>query len=166
MQLCLIRHALAGERTTFAKTGRPDDLRPITPSGRRNTRDSLPTLRALLPWVDVVATSPLARALQTAEIVATAYPSAERETLDALRPGGREKELLRWVRSRDASDAVAMVGHDPDLSEFASWLLSGRKGRFVAMEKGAALVVEFGRRVEPGRAKLLWAVPPRVLVRG
>ena len=166
MHLCLIRHALAGERTTFAKTGRADDLRPITPSGRRNTRDSLPALRALVPWLDVLATSPLTRAAQTAEIVATAYPAAARATLDALSPGGKPKELLRWIRDRDTSDVIGMVGHDPDLSAFASWLLSGRKSRLLTIEKGGVVVVELGRRVEAGRAKLVWAAPPRLLVRG
>ena len=165
MRLCLIRHALAGERATFAKTGRPDDERPITPAGRRNTRRSLAGLRRLLPRIDILATSPFVRAEQTAEIVATAYPRAERETVAALAPGGKRKALLEWLREREIDETLAWVGHEPDLGETAGWLLSGRKTGFFEMEKGGVALVEFERKVGPGRARLLWSIPPRALLR-
>lgn len=161
----MIRHALAGDRGAFAKTGKPDDARPITAAGRRTTRESLPALRFLLPRVDIVATSALTRAAQTADIIATAYPSAERETVNALTPGGRRKELVRWLRNRAEEDVVAIVGHDPDLGALASWLLSGRKAGFVDFEKGGVALLDFERRVGPGRATIVWSIPPRALVR-
>jgi phosphohistidine phosphatase SixA len=57
------------------------------------------------------------------------------------------------------------VGHEPALGDVASWLLTGRKGGFLEMKKGGAALIDFGRRVAPGRGRLLWSIPPRGLAR-
>ena len=62
--------------------GRDDRLRPLTPEGRKEMQRVAPGLARLVPTIDVLATSPLARAAETAEIVAQAYDC------QASRPGG------------------------------------------------------------------------------
>jgi phosphohistidine phosphatase len=56
MHLLVIRHGLAGDREEFAKTGRPDDERPLTPKGRRRMRRNARGLRTLVPGLDLLAT--------------------------------------------------------------------------------------------------------------
>ncbi|HYV98733.1 MAG TPA: phosphoglycerate mutase family protein, partial [Gemmatimonadaceae bacterium] len=73
MQLCLFRHGDAGDRAEFAKTGQPDDLRPLSEDGREEVMLAAQGLHELLGSCDLLATSPLTRARQTAEIIAGAF---------------------------------------------------------------------------------------------
>jgi len=67
MQLLLIRHAIAEDRFEFARTGQSDYYRPLTERGRARMARGATGLRTLVPDIDVLATSPLTRAVQTAE---------------------------------------------------------------------------------------------------
>jgi phosphohistidine phosphatase len=71
MKLLIIRHAVAEERDAWANTGKSDDERPLTTEGRGKMARNARGLREGVPSVDLVATSPLVRARQTAEIVAS-----------------------------------------------------------------------------------------------
>ena len=73
MDLLVIRHGIAEDRETFAATGADDRQRPLTDKGRRRLREAVPGLHAAVPGVELVASSPLVRAVQTAKIVARAY---------------------------------------------------------------------------------------------
>ena len=73
MQVLVVRHAIAEQREEFARTGKDDSQRPLTHDGRRKMRRGAVGLRAVVPAIDVLATSPLLRAVQTAEILAAVY---------------------------------------------------------------------------------------------
>ena len=73
MRLLIVRHAIAEDRVAFAATGKDDDERPLTEEGRSRMEQGARGLRQLVPALDLVATSPLVRAVQTAEILAGAY---------------------------------------------------------------------------------------------
>jgi phosphohistidine phosphatase len=160
MRLLVIRHGLAGDRDEFAFTGRPDAERPLTKGGREKTRRAAQGLAAVVRRVDLIASSTLARAVQTAEILADELGGMDLATLDALAPERAPDDLLPWLRSHDSASTIAVVGHDPHLSFLVGWLLTGRHESFVELKKGGAVLLEFDDPPVAGGALLLWALAP------
>jgi phosphohistidine phosphatase len=166
VELLVIRHGVAEERETFEATGQDDSLRPLTKEGRWKMERVAKGLRRLLPSVNLIATSPFTRALQTAKIVADEYGKARIESLDALTPDGRPQTFMTWLRGRDADERVAAVGHEPHLGSLVSWMVTGEavEGR-IALRKGAACLLQFDDRPRMGKARLIWSLPPGILRR-
>ena len=162
MDLLVIRHGIAGERETFAATGKDDRLRPLTPKGRRKLREGARGLRVMVNTLDLVASSPLVRAVQTATIVARAYDRAPVIEIPELEPDQGPEPFAEWLASRGES-VVAAVGHEPMLSLMVGFLLAGRPGTFLELKKGAACLVTFPARVEPGGGVLRWMLPRKAL---
>ena len=163
MRLLVIRHAVAEERDAFAVTGQPDAQRPLTDDGRKKMKGAARGLKGIVPRLNVLATSPLLRAAQTAEIVSREYGGIESRTVPELSPERRPDELLGWLRSHQLGDTVAIVGHEPHLGFLAGWLLTGRNDSFVDFKKGGAVLLEFDDPRAGGNAVLAWALPPRLL---
>lgn len=86
MQVLVVRHAIAEQQEEFARTGKDDSQRPLTDDGRRKVRRGAAGLRAVVPAIDVLATSPLLRAVQTAEILAAVYNGRNMVTVKELSP--------------------------------------------------------------------------------
>jgi phosphohistidine phosphatase len=166
VELLVIRHGIAEERDDFAATGKDDSFRPLTKDGRWKMERGARALRHALPSLNVIATSPYTRAVQTAKIVAAAYDDVDVEQLDALTPEGRPQAFLTWLRKREADDRVAAVGHEPHLGSLVYWLLTGEaaEGR-IAMKKGGACLLELDARSRAGKATLLWSLTPSLLRR-
>jgi phosphohistidine phosphatase len=165
MEVVLIRHAIAEPRVDEGGTQPNDALRELTTKGRRRMKRCARGLRVLVPRLDILATSPLARAAQTAEIVARAYDGMEPTTVPALKPGGGADGVVRWLREVESSGTVALVGHEPDLSELAIHLLTSLQHNFLAFAKGGAGLFEVPAGVPAGGAQLLWLATPRMLRR-
>ena len=163
MQLLVIRHAAAEDRDSFAASGQPDTMRPLTDDGRKKMRAAARGLRRVVPKLQVLATSPLVRAAQTAEVVAKAYRGMDVATLEELSPERRPDELLGWLRSHQLGDTVAVIGHEPHLGFLVGWLLTGRNDSFVEMKKGGAVLLVFDDPPSGGNAVLAWALAPRHL---
>ena len=171
MKLLVIRHGVAEDRDRFArkhgKDGDADDtLRPLTPGGRRKMRGVARGLHRLVPHVDLLATSPLTRAAQTADIVAAAYHIRKRVDVAQLAPEAPVTTLLKWLQEQDAGhpDAtVALVGHEPQLGVFVSWMLTGLQESHVQLKKGGTCLLRCKTDVKPGRATLLWLLKPSQL---
>ncbi len=162
MELLVIRHAIAEDREAWARSSSDDGQRPLTPRGIQRMERGALGLHGLVGRIDVLATSPLVRAAQTAEIVAGAFGGPTPLALDAL-AGGSRQQLLDWLREQDDGGMIAIVGHEPDLGELVSWLLGDSSHGFLELKKGAACLLEFPGRVAQGGARLRWALPPRVL---
>ena len=166
MNLLVIRHAVAEDKKRFARTGADDGLRPLTQDGRRKMRGAARGLRRVAPKLDLLATSPLTRAAQTAEIVAAAYRRGPRIlTVPQLVPSGSVHALLKWLQSLKATSTVAVVGHEPQLGVFVSWMLTGLQESFLEFKKGGACLWELKEAVRPGRATLQWFLTPGQLRR-
>ena len=157
LRLLVVRHAIAGDKAEWARTGAPDAERPITKEGKRKMKRAARGLTAVVPEIRTLATSPLVRAAQTAEIVAKAYEEASRAPavtrLSALAPGKSSNLLLGWLAEQPRGQTVAIVGHEPHLGQFVSWSLTGLRESFVELKKGAAALIEFPDEVRAGRAK-------------
>lgn len=164
MKLVIIRHGAAGDREEWEGEGRDDRLRPLTPEGRKEMERVVPGLARLVPEIDVLATSPLVRAAQTAEIVAGEYDS-ETVVLEALEPDRNPEEVARWLREQPTDQTVALVGHEPHLSLLAGYLLAERRASFIDLKKGGACQLDLTSPPKPGAGRLKWLLTPRELRR-
>ena len=152
MRVFIVRHAWAGQAGDPAY---PDDgLRPLTPEGVKRFGKFLRKLPPAEFDPQAVATSPLVRCAQTADLVAETAPHVQvRETLEALAPGSQLAPLLAWSQSQ-AGD-VAWVGHAPDVGELTAALIGGPTS-FIHFSKGAIACIEFAGRPEADRGELRW----------
>ncbi len=163
MDLLVIRHGIAEDRDAFAASGKDDALRPLTDDGRRKMRQVARGLTTLVPALDVLASSPLVRARQTADLVAKAYSGLPVTEITQLQPDQSPDGFAEWLRGQSRRGAVAAVGHEPLLGRIVSLLLAGRGESFIELKKGGACVVGFPDRVEPGAGVLRWALTPAQL---
>lgn len=164
MRIVIIRHGIAQERETFAKSGQEDALRPLTSDGRRKMRKAAKGLKKIVPELDVLATSALTRAVQTAEIITEAYGGELRMLqIAALSPRKPPGALLDWLNAHPPDSTIGLVGHEPHLSTFLCWLLTGLQESFVVLKKGGAAMLEARTPVTAGRARLQWLLKPSQL---
>ncbi len=164
MQVLIVRHAPAEDREEFQRrAGLDDSLRPLTAQGRAKMRKNAKGLCMLLPRLELIATSPYQRALETGEILQQYYPKARRVETSLLEPEVRPEALCEWLKKQARYDRLALVGHEPDLSELAGWLLSGQVQSFAHFKKGAACLLEFEEDIGPASARLEWMLTPRQL---
>jgi phosphohistidine phosphatase len=162
MDLLVVRHGAAEDKDAFARTGQDDDLRPLTPGGRKEMREVARALRDLVPEIDVLATSPLVRAVQTAEILGNAY-DREPVAVEWLRPEASSEQFARWAASHRDTRTAVIVGHEPHLSGLVSWLTAGSKRSFLQLKKAGACLLEIERSSGAGSSTLLWSMGPKQL---
>ena len=135
MRLFLVRHAIAehrdGERW-------PDDRgRPLTPDGEQRFRKAARGLGKVTRPVDRVLASGLERAWRTAVVLEEEIGWPEPASSEQLEPGGSPQEVVPTLVSEGADASLALVGHEPGLSDLASFLLVGSgRGADVQMKKG------------------------------
>ena len=161
MKLYIIRHGLAGEH---GDPRYPDDhMRPLTDEGRKRFADSMKRLADVGFEPEIVATSPLVRCRQTAEIVVDRVRGKPKLTeLAALEPGSDLDALVDWTNQQE-HDEVAWVGHAPDVSDLAAALLGPRGETAIRFAKGAVACIAFDGGVARGAGELQWLVTAKVL---
>lgn len=159
LHLLLVRHAIAEER---GPAWPDDDQRPLSRDGARKWKRAARGLAQLVPAVDVLLTSPLTRAFQTAEALAKAMvPSPKIQMFDALRPDTRPGAMVTALKAKAPKGTVVLVGHEPMLSELAALLLHLQGP--LEFRKGAAMLIVTTGLGTRGPARLEWFVTPRVL---
>ena len=161
VRLYLVRHAIAEARGSAW----PDDtLRPLTREGRARMRRIVRGLRGLGVELDVVLTSPLVRAKQTADIlVAGLKPKPVLVETSSLAPGQPHRGVLRALAPYRRAQAVALLGHEPDLGTFAAFLLGASQP--LEFKKGGVCCCETSKLPPDGDVRLLWHATPRMLRR-
>lgn len=167
MELIIIRHAVAEDRADFIKKGLEDHLRPLTLKGRKRMQKVCVRLQDYVKDLDLVVSSPLTRARQTAEIVSQIYFDTKVVEAPELVPRSPPQAFLKWLRTQGRSyRRIAIVGHEPQLSSFASYLLTGKPESFIDLKKSGviALKLESFAAAEAGLAQLLFAIPPKFLI--
>ena len=163
MELLIVRHGPAGdaaEKAAWKRSGRPDSERPLTKDGRRKTRAAANGLARVVEKIDLVATSPWKRAAQTAELLAEAFDKKAIEWPELI-PDRNFENLLERLKTLNAS-RVALVGHEPHLSRFVSWMMTGRDHSILRLKKSQALLLDL-KTPAAGAAELVWSLPPRQL---
>lgn len=155
MKLVIIRHGPAGDRRQWEAKGRDDRTRPLTPKGRKQMQRVAAGLARLVPGLQLLATSPWARAAESAQIVASEYGS-QVVSLDALTPEHEPEDVVRWLGGHSQARTVALVGHEPHLGTLVGYLLTGKAASFIDLEKGGACQLHLPDPLEPGTAILEW----------
>jgi phosphohistidine phosphatase len=158
MNLYLIRHA---DALAIGEQGITEDAdRPLSETGFGQARQLAAGLMKRGVVLDVVLTSPLVRARQTAEEMLRHWslPAPELQPCEALRPDVKTKRLAKFLRNVRAEN-VALVGHMPDLGRHTGWLIGKKKVR-IDFAKGGAACVAFGSKAHKGAGVLTWLVTP------
>jgi phosphohistidine phosphatase len=159
MLLYIVRHAWAEERDDARWPG--DLQRPLTDKGRKRFTQMLKKLVEADFAPAVIATSPLARCRETAELIAERVSGKPPIVpLDALAPGSDLPALVQWTVQQGDVD-VAWVGHSPDVEELTARLVGGECS--LRFAKGAVAAVEFEGIVEPHAGQLQWLATAKLL---
>jgi phosphohistidine phosphatase len=158
MDIYFLRHASANH---YDPAGN-DDKRPIDKTGEQQSHDVGRALAALDLKLDAIISSPLMRAMQTAEIVAAELGHKDKIATDsALRSEASYEQFEDLLARNGKKNAIMVVGHNPSMTEFLLQLLSGRDAPvFLDFKKGAVAKVERDGRQS---ATLKWCVTPKVI---
>jgi phosphohistidine phosphatase len=148
MRLYFLRHGAAD----WPDWNRPDDERPLTKEGRRELHQVGEFLARLKAKPDLILTSPLPRASQTADIVAEHLQARVHEER-LLSPGFGAEDLKR-LRRKYPQQVLMLVGHEPDFSSTIASLTGGA----VKLSKAGVALVE----LDSGKSKLRWLFPPKI----
>jgi phosphohistidine phosphatase len=163
MKLYILRH---GDAVEHGDTRYKETERPLTPKGVQRTKLLAHALRQMEISFDVVLSSPLQRARQTAELIARGLKQQEKqlELTDHLAPSGSMEELVHELNAiRPLPQSVLLVGHEPYLGGFISLLCTGGPGLSLVLKKGALCRLELDLPSCSKCAALDWLLQPRLL---
>jgi phosphohistidine phosphatase len=162
-QLYLIRHGIAANPNDYGD----DRDRPLTAKGQAKTKAVAARLKELGLQFDEIFTSPLLRAQQTAEILLQANLSGQMTIAETLAPRG---SFSNWLNERATQlpavpQTLALVGHEPDLSQWAELLVWGEVQGVLVLKKAGIIGIELPDTTDPvGNSLLIWLTPPRFLL--
>ena len=160
MKLYIIRHAPAEERHLFASTGKPDNERPLTDRGIERMRDVLDIFCKNEGEIDQILHSPFKRCMETVKVLKEFYPKAKCLSTENLSPDHSAKKLYDEIQSYDVN-SMAIVGHEPDLGQFISWLLFRQASDHFPMKKSGIAKMDL---YKDGRTYLKWLLRPKLLL--
>jgi len=158
-EIYLIRHGLAEERGDSW----PDDAkRPLTDEGISRMRKSVRGLSRLGVTLDVVLTSPLVRARQTAEILAAGVsPRPSLISAESLAPDGSFAAVIADLEKHVRKGRIALVGHEPGIGELAARLIGSRHA--IEFKKGAVCRIDLATIPPSGPGDLRWLLTPKIM---
>ncbi|HEY0605077.1 MAG TPA: phosphohistidine phosphatase SixA [Herpetosiphonaceae bacterium] len=157
MKIFFMRHGIAEPAHGSVK----DHDRALTEEGRSQVSQIAQAMQRLSIKPDVILTSPLVRARQTAEIVAPAL-EAPLETANELQPGAILDDLQRLLR-RYPQETVMLVGHEPDFSALAARLINADE-RGILLKKGGMIRIDIDGRPQAGRGRLVMSLTPKTML--
>lgn len=157
MKLLFLRHAIAEDATP----GMRDGDRALTEEGRVQVPLVANALQLLGTVPDIVLSSPLARAKETAELLAPLL-GCRVEFVDEFRPGNGSLEDLQRVLRRYTANTIMIVGHEPDLASLVARLANADE-RGILIKKAGLVRVDIDGRVQEGRGHLVWLLTPKVM---
>ena len=159
MNLFILRHGIAADRSAGYAN---DELRPLTSKGIRRMQREAEGINAIGVAPNLIISSTLVRAMQTAEIVQQGLSEPPRMvTSRALVPEAHPSQILRELADGHSSlRSVMVVGHEPHMSSLVAYILTGQISWLIDMKKGALVSIDLS---PSGRGRLLWALAPRQL---
>lgn len=159
MILYVMRHADAGK---FRGNPLLDSKRAITKEGKEQCMLMARALNALKVHPDVIVSSPLKRAAQSAQFVGTELGyDAKVEISQALSPGASFLEFQAMLAAYTGRDSVLVVGHNPNIYRFLGQLIAGTAGPAIRMRKASVACVD----MEHHPPRMQWLLDVRT-VRG
>jgi phosphohistidine phosphatase len=158
MMIYLLRHGIA--ENAGPKT--PDADRELTGEGRKKLESVLKVAKRAGAKPDLAISSPLVRAVQTAEIARQMLgvePPVQK--IDALAPHGSPEEVWHEVSGLRNLEEVLLAGHEPSMSHLAAWIL-GAPSLQVDMKKAALVSIEIGQFRGQPHGILKWMLTPKL----
>ena len=162
MRLYIIRHAIAVPHGT---PGIAEDERSLTEEGIVKMQKAAAGLRALGYMPELILSSPLIRATQTAEILLKAFGKGiELKTVPFLAPSGSRRDLYRAIALYEKKmNSLMIVGHQPSLGEIAGEIAFGSPEHYIELKKGGVCSIDMEiARGEP-RGSLVALLTPSIL---
>jgi phosphohistidine phosphatase len=158
-ELYVIRHGLAEERGEAW----PDDAkRPLTGEGAARLRKEARGLSKIGVNFDVILTSPLTRARQTAEVLGAGLdPRPQLANIESMSPNGSYAGVMADLAKHSRKARIALVGHEPSIGELAARLIGSRHP--IPFKKGAICCIEVDSLPPAGPGSLKWYLSPRLL---
>jgi phosphohistidine phosphatase len=164
--LYLIRHGIAEERGDYED----DTQRPLTDEGHKKTKQVAKRLYDLGLRFDLLQTSPLVRAQQTADIFTDLFATPVQQSSE-LAPEGNFETWLSWVTQwlsehpQPAKASLGIIGHEPDLSSWAEMLIWGEvKGGLVLKKAGIIGLSLPETQPWTNNGVLFLLIPPKLLI--
>lgn len=129
-------------------------------------REVVKGLKKLGVQLDLVFTSPLVRAVETAEILASSLGMNKKEIhqTPALAPGAVVEQLFAEIKSKAGAESIAVVGHQPDLGHLISKIVQGSGCVLsIQLRKGGVCCLTVRETVPTLRGDLAWFLTPKQL---
>lgn len=166
MKLVLFRHGLAMDRDEAMAQKIQDQQRPLVDKGAERTRKVARYLKQQEEDFELLLYSPLLRSKQTAEILKEILGIKKTTEVIELVPDAPPEALAKWLQnSVPQVTRVLLVGHEPQLSSFATWCLSGERESFIDLKKSGAIGIEIESfsEISGGTAELKWVIQPKMV---
>jgi phosphohistidine phosphatase len=162
MYLYILRHGQAGKRLAVGSS--KDSERPLTVTGKDEVKEISKALIDLGIKIDFIASSPLARALQTAEIVVKKLnvKKSKFEIWNELKPEGSRIALYSKLEQFKPGDSVMVVGHEPYLSTLVCDLIfDGQGDGHIILKKAGIAKINVTSLIPKASGELRWLLTPR-----
>lgn len=156
MELYILRHGEADPRDS----GVADVDRALTRRGKADTRESLRMAQRAKMAPQVILTSPLRRARETAAIGAKLFPSARLVASDRLKPNADVASIWKEVGLMAAAEQIMLVGHEPHLSHLVAFLLEAPV--MIDLKKSGLMRIDCPERTGGPRGVLKWMLTPKL----
>ena len=164
MELYLLRHAIAIDRGTESYLGDADANRPLTDEGIRKMTEAARGMQRLALSFDLILSSPLPRAWETARIVASAVGNENRLVeCPELAPEAPLGGVIDLLRSHGKKESLLLVGHEPGLSRLVVHLLHAGSSECLEFKKGGLAKMRLGFPHGQPQGLLEWLLTPRIL---
>jgi phosphohistidine phosphatase len=163
MEIYVVRHGIAIDREDPKCP--PDPERYLTEEGIEKTKRVAAAVAALGASPDLLLSSPYVRAMQTAEIFASAldYSKQKIRRTDLLLPGAEPSLFFRELAKDKQTSTLFVFGHAPQLDDIIAAAL-GSKHHITSLKKAGVALIEL-KRVSPPNGQLVWLAPPKLLRR-
>lgn len=163
MRLFIVRHAIAVPHGT---PGVAEDDRYLTEAGIEKMKEAAAGLLEIGAVPELVLSSPLVRARQTADILLDVFGKKIRSTLTPhLAPGGSREELYQQIRKHQELGSLMLVGHQPSLGEIAGEIAWGSCEHYVELKKGGTCAIDLDQLNPVPRGVLRYLLTPAILRR-
>ncbi|HEY7336553.1 MAG TPA: phosphohistidine phosphatase SixA [Bryobacteraceae bacterium] len=156
MNIYILRHGTAEDR----ELGKPDAERRLTKNGKRELRNVLRQARAAGVKPETIFSSPLTRAVETARIAVSELGCENVAETKNLSPDVAAPQLWTEIKSKGRVKELMLVGHEPQLSRVAGFLLEAPLA--IDLKKGALLKIAVQDNHGPPRGVLKWLLTPKL----
>jgi len=161
MRLYLVRHGIASDHIGGAVTR--DSERPLTEEGIAEMKLVARALTKINKKPDLILSSPLVRARQTAEIIADAFGVTVTLT-DSLAPAGSAASIFKAINRHEGVNQAYLVGHEPDMGMLANKLLWAGLECEMPFKKAAVMRIDVADMPPTSPGLLKWYMPPKLAV--